>query len=349
MKPLVSILIPAYNAQAWIADTIQSAIRQTWPNKEIIVVDDGSKDGTLAVARQFEPAGVQVFSQKNQGAAAARNKALSLARGEFIQWLDADDLLAPDKIARQMKIFEDGEDRRILVSSSWGSFYHRPYRAKYRETSLWCDLAPVEWLRRKLNENVYMQTGAWLVSRELTTAAGPWNTEMLGDDDGEYFCRVILACKLVRFVPEARVMYRWSGPASLSCIGHSRKKMEALFHSMRLHIGYVLSLDDSPRIRSACVRYLQTNLQTFHPECPDLVERAQALAKDLGGSLHPVRLSWKFAWIAKPFGWSSAKRTQLRYNRYKTRAIGFLDRILFQIEKTLGHRCNTRNDDAELT
>ena len=89
MKPLVSILIPAYNAQKWIADTLRSALDQTWESKEIIVVDDGSTDRTLEVARRFEAQGVRVFAQENQGAAAARNKAFSLSRGEYIQWLDA--------------------------------------------------------------------------------------------------------------------------------------------------------------------------------------------------------------------------------------------------------------------
>ena len=74
--PLVSILIPAFNAQSWIADTLGSAMAQTWPRKEIIVVDDGSTDQTVAVARKFESAGVRVVTEKNAGAAAARNKAL---------------------------------------------------------------------------------------------------------------------------------------------------------------------------------------------------------------------------------------------------------------------------------
>src|SRR5713101_6428833 len=103
VKPLVSILIPAYNAQSWIGETLQSAISQTWDRKEIIVVDDGSKDDTLAIARQFESCGVRVVTQKNQGAAAARNKAFSLSQGDFIQWLDADDLLASDKITKQLE------------------------------------------------------------------------------------------------------------------------------------------------------------------------------------------------------------------------------------------------------
>src|ERR1035437_3336855 len=90
VKPLVSILIPAFNAQDWITDTLRSAIAQTWDRKEIIVVDDGSRDQTLAIARRFESDDVRVVTQKNQGAAAARNKAFSLSQGEYIQWLDAD-------------------------------------------------------------------------------------------------------------------------------------------------------------------------------------------------------------------------------------------------------------------
>ena len=102
MQPLVSILIPAYNAQAWLGEAVRSALNQTWPRTEIILVDDGSTDQTLAVARQFESPRVKVLSHPNQGASVTRNRALSLAQGDFIQWLDADDFLAPDKLALQL-------------------------------------------------------------------------------------------------------------------------------------------------------------------------------------------------------------------------------------------------------
>jgi len=102
-RPLVSILIPAFNAEEWISDTLSSAIAQTWERKEIIVVDDGSSDQTLTVARRFESQGVRVVPQKNQGAAAARNTALSLSQGDYIQWLDADDLLAPTRLPGRWK------------------------------------------------------------------------------------------------------------------------------------------------------------------------------------------------------------------------------------------------------
>src|SRR6266480_1579596 len=187
MNPLVSILIPAFNAQEWIADTLKSAIGQTWPRKEIIVVDDGSRDQTLAIARGLGSKEVSVVTQANQGAAATRNRAYSICQGDYIQWLDADDLLAPDKIARQMEAADRDAGRRMLLSSAWGYFMYRVHRADFVPTPLWCDLSPVEWLLRKLGQNLHMQTATWLVSRELTEAAGPWNTQLLGDDDGDYF------------------------------------------------------------------------------------------------------------------------------------------------------------------
>src|SRR2546427_4289384 len=192
MKPLVSILIPAFDAEEWIADTIKSAVRQTWPRKEIIVVDDGSTDQTLSIARQFASERVSVVTQDNQGAAAARNHAFSICQGDYIQWLDADDLLAPDKIERQMEALDHGASKRMLLSSAWGRFVYRPHRATFVPTALWCDLQPVEWLLRKIDQTLGMQTATWLVSRELTEAAGPLKTKLLGNDDDEYFCRAIL-------------------------------------------------------------------------------------------------------------------------------------------------------------
>ena len=122
MDPLVSILIPAFNAEHWIAETLNSATNQTWARKEVIVVDDGSTDRTLEVARQYVCENVVVTSQTNQGAAAARNKALSLCQGDYIQWLDADDLIAPDKVALQMKAALEEGNPRLLYSGEWAHF-----------------------------------------------------------------------------------------------------------------------------------------------------------------------------------------------------------------------------------
>ena len=328
MKALVSILIPAFNAQEWIADTLRSAIAQTWERKEIIVVDDGSTDQTLAIARQFESDFLRVITQKNQGAAAARNLALSLSRGDYLQWLDADDLLAPDKVARQV---EECRSKRILLSSAWGKFLYRHYRAKFVPTALWCDLSPTDFLLRKMGQNLFMQTATWLVSRELTEAAGPWNTQLLGDDDGEYFCRVLLQSDGVRFVSEAKVYYRASGVGSLSYIGSDRKR-EAHWRSMELHIDYLRSLEDSPKVRDACLKYLHNSQIQFYPESPDIVQQAERKARELGGHLDRPRLSWKYSWIKASFGWGLAKRAGMFLPRAKWSLIRFWDKAFFCIE-----------------
>jgi PST family polysaccharide transporter len=330
-KPLVSILIPAFNTQEWIADTLRSALAQTWERKEIIVVDDGSTDKTAAIARQFESECVRVVVQENQGAAAARNKAYSLSRGDYIQWLDSDDLLAPDKIAKQMEVLDQYQSKRILLSSAFGRFKYRYHRAEFDPTVLWCDLSPVEWLLRKLGKNVYMQTATWLVSRELSEAAGPWNTELLGDDDGEYFCRVLLASDGVRFVPESQVYYRAPWVGTLSYLGRSGKKLEAHWRSMELHISYLRCLEDSERVRAACLRYLQTCLIYFYPDRPDILKQVAETAKGLGGQLSPPRLSWKYSWIQMAFGWGPAKRVQAFLPQLKWWFLKSWDKALFRL------------------
>jgi glycosyltransferase involved in cell wall biosynthesis len=332
VKPLVSILIPAFNAEIWITDTLRSAVAQTWQRKEIIIVDDGSTDQTLAIARQFESDSVRVVTQENQGAAATRNKAFSLSRGEYIQWLDADDLLGADKIQRQMEAWAQGGSKRTLFSSAWGRFLYRYHRAEFIPTALWSDLSTTEWLLRKMGQNLHMQTATWLVSRELTEAAGPWNTSLLGDDDGEYFCRVLLASDGVRFVPQAKVYYRASGASSLSYIGASDSKRKAQWRSVQLHIGYLRSLEDSERVRAACVIYLQNWLIHFYPESRDIVRQAEQMARDLRGQLHAPRLSWKYSWIEKLFGWGPAKRVQLLLPRVRWSLARWWDRILLRVK-----------------
>jgi glycosyltransferase involved in cell wall biosynthesis len=328
MQPLVSILVPAYNAERRLADTIKSALGQTWPRKELIIVNDGSTDQTLQVARQFESKEVIVVTQDNQGAAAARNNALSRCQGDYIQWLDADDLLAPDKIAKQMESVERCAGKRTLFSSSWAYFFNRCEKAKFTPTPLWFDLSPLEWLLRKVEHNLYMADSSWLVSRELTNAAGPWNSQLSLDDDGEYFCRVLLASDGVKFVPEARSYYRRSGFGSLSNIGASRKKAESQFQSMQAHINSLRSLEDSERTRVACLAFLQRWLITFYPEQMDIVRKMEGLAATLGGRLEPARLPWKYAWIERVFGWRFAKRLQLDYNRLKASATSSWDKGL---------------------
>lgn len=332
MNPLVSILIPAYNDQRWIADTFTSALDQTWPRKEIIIVDDGSTDQTLTIARQFASKTVAVVTQENQGASTARNRAFALSQGDYIQWLDADDLLSPDKIAKQIELAEQSASKRTLKSSSWGYFMYRPAKARFVPTALWCDLPPVEWLLLKLSHNLHMQPATWLVSRELTEAAGPWDTRLSVDDDGEYFCRVLLASDGTQFTSEAKSYYRMPNFKSLSKVGRSDKRLESLWLSLQLHVRYLRSLEDTERIRAACVNYLQTWLLHFYPNRADIVKQAYQLAADLGGKLEIPRLRWKYRWLQPIFGYDFAKRAQFLLPAIRWSVARSWDEALFVLE-----------------
>jgi glycosyltransferase involved in cell wall biosynthesis len=333
MTPLVSILIPAYNAEKWIGETIRSALAQTWANREVIVVDDGSTDSTLSVARRFQSRLVKVISQPNQGASAARNSALQLAQGDYIQWLDADDLLSPNKIAKQMKVAEACASKRTLLSSAWGAFMYRVTKTKFSPTSLWGDLSPIEWLLRKMEENLRMQTGTWLVSRELTEAAGRWDIRLSLDDDGEYFGRVIAHSQAIRFVPDAKVFHRNPGFDRLSNIDRSDEKLESQFRSMQLQVGYIRTLEDSERVRTACLKYLQTWFFWFHDVRADLAHELEELAVTLGGRLEVPQLRKKYRWIERIGGREIARHAQELLPRVKWTLIRSWDRILFRAEE----------------
>jgi glycosyltransferase involved in cell wall biosynthesis len=303
---LVSILIPAYNVDTWIGESISSAINQTWPRKEIIVINDGSTDSTGEAIRAWKSPIVKVVTQENQGAARSRNRALSLAQGDYIQWLDGDDVLAPDKITRQMKAAER-ESTRTLFSSRFGLFYTSPSRASFAPGPLWKDLSPVAWITEKFANNTWMNPAVWLVSRELSDTAGPWNPDLSLDDDGEYFCRIVAASDSVRFVPEACSYYRQWNPSSLSR-SINVKAQRSLLTSLKLSIGYLRDLEDSETTRAAARSYLQVWMGYFYSEQAELLEELQALARELGGELHPPALSLKYRCIRHLFGWGAAKK-----------------------------------------
>src|SRR6266536_238218 len=102
--PLVSIVISNYNCGRFVADAVESALQQSYPNKEVIVVDDGSTDDSLSVLRAFGDR-IRILTQPNQGVSSARNAGIRQSRGELVAFLDADDLWHRDKLAKQLPLF----------------------------------------------------------------------------------------------------------------------------------------------------------------------------------------------------------------------------------------------------
>jgi glycosyltransferase involved in cell wall biosynthesis len=104
-KSLVSVIIPVYNCERYLAQATESALVQTYQPIEIIVIDDGSTDDSAQVAKRFSPS-VQYVHQPNSGIGAARNSGINLAQGSFLAFLDADDVWVEDKLMQQMAVFK---------------------------------------------------------------------------------------------------------------------------------------------------------------------------------------------------------------------------------------------------
>jgi glycosyltransferase involved in cell wall biosynthesis len=336
MKNLVSILIPAYNAEQWIEETLLSATSQTWQYKEVIVVDDGSADATLSIARRFESPTVKVVTQPNSGACAARNKALSLAQGDYVQWLDADDLLHPEKVARQILRGGEGRDSLALLTAAWGKFFFRTEKARFVPDALWRDLAPADWIAAKLGQNVWMNPTCWLVSRRLTDLAGPWDARLAssGDDDGEYICRIVSASTEVKFVAEASAYYRIGTIGSLNWnMERSERSTQALSLALRLQVGHLLALEDSERTRKACLRYLHTFLPYFYGLDDSHLHELRLLAERLGGQLGAPWISWKYRPLEKLLGPRTARNVMNNWRATKLLARRNLDKCLYHMKR----------------
>ena len=331
MNPLVSILIPAYNAEKWIQETIESAIHQTYSNKEIIVVNDGSSDNTLPIVKSFESSGVKVVDQKNAGGAAARNTALAHARGEYLQWLDHDDLLAPDKVGEQMMQVQKIRDDRLLFTGNFGMFYFCPKRARMVTGPLERDLSPLDYFFIKFEQDEWLHTTSWLVSRKLTEKAGPWLDLRSPDDDGEYFCRVVAASNGVAFVPAAKSYWRVGNAASFSFNRQSSvNSLRAMLESTRRCIDVFRSLEDSDRSRKACVTFLRNRLIYYYPEQKEMLDEMHALARQLGGTLSKPPLLPHYEFIGKLLGWKTAKRAQDFIPAAKQNLLRSLDKIIYK-------------------
>ena len=112
--PLISVILPLYNAEKYIAQAVTSILQQTYKNFEFIIIDDGSTDNSAAIVNQIEDARIKVVSQKNAGMAAALNAGLKLAKGEFIARQDADDIAYPERFQKQISYLQDNPDCALL-------------------------------------------------------------------------------------------------------------------------------------------------------------------------------------------------------------------------------------------
>lgn len=315
--PLVSILIPAYNAEPYIAETLESALEQTWGNTEIIVVDDGSKDDTLAIAKTYESKGIKVIAQgQNKGQTAALNRCLVEAQGDYIQYLDADDILEPQKIEVQANRLLN-EPKATLAIAPWARFYENNLStAKFKPNQDWKDYEnPIDWLIDGWTGYGTMPPSSWLYPRDVIDEIGLWHESLTLNNDMEYFTRAVIASKKLVFCADARWYYR-SGNPSLSG-QRSEKALWSQYEVIRLSTERLLAVENSDRTRYACACYWKSFVFVAYPQASDLVTKAEKNIKVLGGCDLKPDGGEMFRAMREILGWKLAMRLQKLYYKYR--------------------------------
>ncbi len=196
--PLVSVIMPAYNTAAWIAESIDSVLNQDYPAKELLVIDDGSTDGTLEILRAYGDR-IRLITQRNQGSAVARNAGLDAAHGEFIAFLDSDDVWLPGKLSAQVRYLQ-AHPELGMIYSRWRAWKpdaqgRYPTAVELGVSDEAADTLPGTvpqgsgWLYNRLLFGSLLHTITTMARRELVERVGHFDPELKRGQDYDYWLR----------------------------------------------------------------------------------------------------------------------------------------------------------------
>lgn len=310
----MSIIIPVYNAEKYLAQCLEAVINQTWPNKEIIIVDDGSTDHSLEVAKNFESTHIKVLSQTNKGASAARNHGYLSSSGDYIKFLDADDLINREMIGRQMAMA--GENPRCVISGEWGRFYHDDTTTfKSNPEPCWQTLDSIDWICTSwANTSSMTNPGIFLIPRQIIEHSGLWDEKLSLLDDAEFFARAILSSEKVVFTPGSVLYYRTGVPSSLSSL-QSDKGFQSMYCAFEQTIATITSRRYDAITRQLSANMLQLFIYSAYPNCPELIKKAEERIKTLAKPTLGFQAGPFGKALARAIGWKLVKH--LKHNNSK--------------------------------
>jgi glycosyltransferase involved in cell wall biosynthesis len=305
--PLVSICLPAYNADKYINEALDCLLSQSYKNIEIIVVNDGSTDGTSEVLNPYKSKGVKIIEQENKGQCAAVNRAYSEATGEYIKFFDADDILSQDFIKNQVEILAGSSD--TIASASWGRFYNNDINTfKLVQEPVYHDMEPIEWLVKAMwQRQAMMQCALWLIPRHVINRAGLWDERLSLINDFEFFIRVLLNSKEIRYAADSILYYRSGVKSSLSAL-NDRKGAESAYNSILVGTSTMINFENSARIKKIAANCWQGFIYDFYPKHKDLLSSAEEKIKESGISTDLYKVGGYSKWLFKLIGWKATKK-----------------------------------------
>ncbi|MFD2288829.1 glycosyltransferase [Pedobacter petrophilus] len=311
---LVSFCIPAYNAERYIRFTLESILNQSYPEFEIIIIDDHSTDQTLNTIRHIEDKRFIIQSAERKGAAAARNQALFLSKGKYIIFFDADDWIPPNFLESQLSMLHSEME---VVVCKWGRFFNNDIiNTKINQQQIQKDLNFREWILNYWNNNTSMTCpGRILIPKVLIDQTGTWDESLSLNDDFQFFSRIFSQCSIIRFNDLSTFHYR-SGISGLS----SQKGQVAYTSFYRsLNSGIDLALNkyyDDILIKRACANLLMSFIYECYPNHSALTAEAEVKIIELGGANCRFPAAGKTKILSNFLGWKMAKKLKsLIYER----------------------------------
>lgn len=314
---MISVLIPNYNGAQYIQSCIHSLSEQLESGDEIVVVDDHSTDDSLNLLKNLSKRtpSLVISTNPGKGGASARNHALSISKNPWIQWLDIDDFLGKDKLRQQRT--ELNKHPNSIVVSPFIPFIGDPKNGALLEKRNWvCSeiVTGADWLA----SGRMTIPACWLGPRHVFETAGPWDTQLKINQDGEYFARVLANVNSVIFKPDVHVWYRRGNRQSVSHF--TAEKADSLFASVESIHKIALTLEDSHRMRQMIANHYQQAIYTAFPFSParanHAIQALQELPKPTIGNPNTVSLLSKS--ISKVFGWKTLTRLRLLRNELKS-------------------------------
>jgi|GEM_PF-2835866 len=273
--PRISVLMPAYNASATIAKAVESVLAQSCDDWELIIVDDGSDDGTAEVVRRFDDPRIRLLKQPRQGVAAARNRAFEASRGDLLAFLDADDRFAPEKLAVQAELL----DRRPEV----GSVYCAHRRVDLDGVPWTLQAPPWEVGFRELLLGFPFNPSAQMVRRSWHERSGGFLPGLALHEDRDYWLRLSAAgCRFVR-APGVLADYRLGPPKPVSDPeATARQALDVLDRGLGLEPAVAVSLEERTRARAEIFREWGFQAAVSrHPDAASLFAEMASLTPDL--------------------------------------------------------------------
>jgi glycosyltransferase involved in cell wall biosynthesis len=201
-KPTVSAIITAYNGAAYVADAIESALAQTCPVDEIVVVDDGSSDNTFEIVDSYRTRGVRCIRQENRGLPRARNRGISETSGDLIAFLDCDDIWLPEKNELEVEYLANHPDAALVTGHAWRwDPIHRARRLAH------LGVKQSKLRREILVNNCIGNASGVLVRRRILDQVGGFDPAQIWAEDWELWMRIVARSK-VGFIDRPLILYR---------------------------------------------------------------------------------------------------------------------------------------------